>query len=136
MLIDTNILIYAINEDSSKHEQAKAFLKENKDSLEITHQNVLESLRVLTHPKYSKVMKLEDATEAVFLIVNSCRLITPTIHTIYIFFDLITLYALKSDQVFDAYLAATALSNNVDTIATDNEKDFKKFANLKVINPF
>ena len=39
-------------------------------------------------------------------------------------------------MVFDAYLAATALCNGVETIATDNVRDFSKFSEIKVINPF
>lgn len=53
MLIDSNILIYAINLDSPKSKIAQEFLKENLDNLEITHQNILESIRILTHPKFS-----------------------------------------------------------------------------------
>lgn len=45
-------------------------------------------------------------------------------------------HKLKTDLVFDAYLVATALSNDIDTIATDNTRDFKKFSDLNIINPF
>lgn len=44
-------------------------------------------------------------------------------------------YNLSSDLVFDACLTATAISNNVYSIATDNVKDFKNFE-IDIINPF
>ncbi len=136
MLIDTNILVYAINSDSSKHKTAKEFLKEFQTDLEVAHQNILESLRVLTHPKFAQVMSVSNAMDAVLSITSPCRLISPNYQTVYIVLELIKKYHLKSDIVFDAYLAATALSNGVDTIATDNVKDFKKFKEIKIFNPF
>ena len=136
MLIDTNILVYAINSDSSKHKKSKAFLKEFKTDLVIAHQNILEGLRILTHPKYIKVLSQKEALEAVLYITSACKFINPTFQTIYIFLDLIRRYHTRSDQIFDAYLTATALSNGIDTIATDNVTDFKKFKEIKVLNPF
>ena len=35
----------------------------------------------------------------------------------------------------DAVIAASMLENNIKTIYTDNEKDFRKILDLKVINP-
>mgnify|MGYP001610879666 CR=1 FL=1 len=136
MLIDTNILIYAINIDSSKHKIAKNFLEKNKTDLEIAHQNILEALRVLTHPKFSKIMDAQEVADAVLSITSVCKLINPTFQTIYIALELIEKYHFKSDQVFDAYLAATALSNNIEIIATDNVKDFVHFEQIQIVNPF
>lgn len=136
MLIDTNILIYAINADSSKHKTATKFLEEFKTDLEVAHQNILESLRVLTHPKFARLMSAKDAMGAVLSITNACRLIGPTFQTVYIALDLIKKYHIKSDQVFDAYLVATALSNGIEVITTDNVADFRKIKEIKVVNPF
>lgn len=136
MLVDTNILVYAINVDSSKHKKATEFLQEFKTDLEVAHQNILESLRVLTHPKFAQVMSAKNAMDAVLSITSAYKLIGPTFQTIYIALELIKKYHFKSDQVFDCYLTATALSNGVDTIATDNVADFKKFKEIRVINPF
>lgn len=136
MLIDTNILVYAINADSSKHKIAKAFLKEFETSLEVAHQNILESLRVLTHPKFAQVMSARNATDAILSITSACRLFSPNYQTIYLALEMIKKYKLSSNQVFDVYLAATALSNGVNTIVTDNVADFSKITEVKVMNPF
>lgn len=136
MLIDSNILIYAINADSPKHRSAQQFLRENLGKLEIAHQNVLEAIRVLTHQKFSKPMKLKDALIAVHAISKHCRIISPTQTTYYLSLELISKYKLVGNRIFDAYLAATALSYDIDTMATDNISDFKKFTALKIINPF
>lgn len=136
MIIDSNILIYAINADSPKNKKAQEFLRENLKDLEITHQNILETIRVLTHQKFSKPMGLKLALTAIQAISQSCRIISPTQTTYYLWLELINKYALTGNRIFDAYLAATALSNGIDIIATDNVADFKKFKGLKVINPF
>lgn len=136
MLVDSNILIYAINADSPKHKKAQNFLQKHLGNLEITHQNILETLRVLTHPKFSKPMKLKDALVAIQAITESCRIVCPTQTTYYLWLELMNKYKLSGNRIFDGYLAATALSNDINTIATDNVLDFKKFKGLKIINPF
>lgn len=136
MLIDSNILIYAINSASPKHKKAQEFLKSNLGNLDISHQNVLETVRVLTHKKFSKPMRLKPALEAVLTIANSCRLISPNQTTYFLTLELIKTHKLIGNRIFDAYLAACALSNDIYTLVTDNVADFKKYKQLKLINPF
>lgn len=136
MIADSNILVYSIDKFSPKHKQARQFLQENINNLEITHQNIFETLRVITYPKLPNPMKINDALEAVENIVKILPVISPNWKTPHIAMDLIKKYKLSSDMVFDAYLAATALSNDIDTIATDNTKDFQKFKEIKILNPF
>lgn len=136
MLVDTNILIYAINADSPKHQLAQEFLKENSSNLEIAHQNILEAIRVLTHQKFSHSMKLKDALNAIEAISELSRVITPNHNTFYIAIELIRAHKLIGNRIFDTYLVATALTNGIRTIATDNIKDFQKFKEITVFNPF
>lgn len=136
MLVDTNILIYAINADSPKHKIAQKFLKDNKTELEITHQNVLEAIRVLTHKNFLSPMTLKRALKAVLSIAKSCLIISPNQSSYYLAVELIKNYKLTGNRIFDAYLAATALSNSIYTIATDNVRDFQKFKEIKLLNPF
>ena len=136
MIIDSNILIYAINADSPKNRKAQEFLKQNLGSLEIAHQNILETIRVLTHQKFSKPMGSRSALTAIQAIAQSCRVISPTQATYYLWLELVKKYRLAGNRIFDAYLAATALSNGINILATDNVTDFKKFKGLEVINPF
>lgn len=136
MLVDSNILIYAINRRSLKHKAAQIFLQNNIGHLEVAHQNILEILRVLTHPKFPSPMKIKDALKAINNIVKTCRVIYPEEKTYHITFLLIEENKPVSDQIFDTYLVATALSNGITTIATDNTRDFKKFKEIKIINPF
>lgn len=136
MLIDSNILVYSINSSSPKHRRAQDFLQENLGELVVAHQNIFESLRILTHPKFPNPMKIGDAMDAILNILKGCTVISPDYRTYRIALELIKKYKLSADKVFDAYLVATALGNGIDTIATDNTKDFKKIVEIKNINPF
>lgn len=136
MLIDSNILVYAVNKNSSKHKKAVSFLKNNESDLVISHQNILEALRVITHPKYSHPLNSQLAVKAVLLIADASTVISPNDITYPIFLDYIKKFNLSGNRIFDAYLAATALSNEIYEIATDNTKDFQKYSALKTFNPF
>lgn len=136
MLVDTNILVYAINKRSPKYKQARKFLEDNQEDLTLAHQNILETIKVLTQPKFSHPMDSMPAIEAVLKIAEGCQIIVPKPGTEFIALELIKRSKLSGNRIFDAYLTATALSNGVDTIATDNIKDFKKFKEIKIFNPF
>lgn len=136
MLVDSNILVYSINTVSPKHKPAQKFLLGEASRLYVAQQNFFETLRILTHPKFPNPMSVSNALTAVSQITNALKIISPNYETYYIAIELIRKYGIKSDKVFDAYLAATMSSNKIQTIATDNEKDFKVFQGLKVYNPF
>ena len=136
MIIDSNILVYSIDKNSEKHRKAQKFLKENLGNLEISHQNIFETLRVITHPRLPIPMNLDNAIKAVEHILEVCTIVSPNWRTPRLAMELIKKYKLSSDMVFDAYLVATALGNGINTIATDNTKDFKKIIEVKIINPF
>lgn len=136
MLIDTNIIIYAINTDSPKHLAAQKFLKEGLKDRYVAQQNVFEALRVLTHQKFPKPMVLNDAIADILAIVEAVGVIHPNQTTYPLALELIKKYNLVGNRIFDAYLAATALSNDIYTIATDNVHDFQKIDGLRIINPF
>ena len=136
MLVDSNIVVYAINSTSPKHIKAQKFLQNNLDNLELAHQNIFETLRVLTHPKFPHPMKPKDATLALERIMEICMIIHPDYRTHQITLELIKKYQISSDKIFDGYLVATALANGITKIATDNVKDLKRFKEIQVFNPF
>lgn len=136
MLVDTNVLVYAINVASPKHKRAREFLKDHQENLSVAHQNIFEALRVLTNRRFSNPMKPKPAVESVLSIVRVLQIITPNHKTSHVAVELLKKYDLIGNQVFDAYLAATALSNEINVIATDNERHFQDFAGIKIFNPF
>ena len=80
-------------------------------------------------------MDPKQAVEAILKIAESGRIISPNFRTVLVSLEFTKKHSLVGNRIFDAYLAATALTNGVDVIATDNVKDFQKFP-IKIINPF
>lgn len=136
ILADSNILVYSINASSAKHKTAQEFITKNQQNLFISHQNIFESLRILTHPKFPNPMDTNNAVRSLMEIADPVTVIFPKLSTHYLAIELIKKYRLKSDKIFDAYLVATMLSNNIKVIATDNTKDFKMIKEIEVFNPF
>ncbi len=136
ILIDSNILVYAINSSSPKHLLAQAYLQAHAGQMTVAHQNIFETLRVLTHNKFPSPMPTDDAITSIMNIAKGCDVIEPQTDTYQIALALIQKHNLKGDKVFDAYLAATAMSLGITNIITDNVKDFLPFDGITAINPF
>jgi predicted nucleic acid-binding protein len=81
-------------------------------------------------------MSSSDAIAAINNIAENVHVISADQGAHHIAVALIQKHDLAGDKVFDAYLAATALSVGIKTIATDNVKDFLTFEGIKLINPF
>ncbi len=79
---------------------------------------------------------MAEAIAAVGRITSVMRIITPDLETNIVLMEFLQKYDIKSNAIFDCYLVATALSAGVTTIATDNSKDFQKYDEIKLLNPF
>ncbi len=132
ILVDTNVLIYAFNVSSPKHKMAKSVL-EGRGDLVLAHQNLLEFLRVVTHPVYRKKIRLEMVNKFVGLLEDNLRVVYPTELTWEIFKNLKIKYEVGGNLVFDTYLVATMLSWGIKRIVTDNQKDLGKFEEIGVV---
>lgn len=117
-LLDTNILVYAYNKASPFHKKAKEITLDaalGKFEAVVAQQNLIEFCNVLCdrfHISPSSVKKdLLDITSD-FSVIN------PLPQTILIFMDLLN--GSKKGQIFDLYLAATMLDNDIHNIITLN----------------
>lgn len=134
-LIDTNILVYAFTDiDLAKQPVAKDLLKNlinNDESLSISIQNIVEFTKT-TKVKFSKPITDERLDEILSKFRINFNVINYDINTI----KNISKYLKDSTDFFDCLLVATMRDYDIDTIITENEKDFKKIRNLNIINPF
>lgn len=111
-------------------------MRGNHSELLIAHQSINEALRILTHAKSPKRISQSLALTALESIASQFQIISPLPITISISLELVRKYQVESNQIFDAYLVATALSHDINTLVTDNVKHLGKFKEIKVINPF
>lgn len=139
LLLDSNVLVYAHNEDSSFHSQAiKLIAKISKGEIfgVLSSQNLLEFYSVITDKR-----RLENpitpklASELINEYLSSpFEIIYPDSNTNKIIAELLKKNGFKDGQIFNVFLIATMLSNGIRHIVTANVADFKKFDGISVLD--
>ncbi|MFH0713582.1 MAG: PIN domain-containing protein [Candidatus Micrarchaeota archaeon] len=132
-LIDTNVLVYAFDNDSEKREKAIKLLKTYCDAENciVSSQNLAEFVFVVTGKKVNV-----ELSKAINFVENLAGMV-PVLN--YSEQEVLRACQIKGEYdvpFFDALLVATMEKAGVSTIVTENEKDFKNIKWLKVINPF
>lgn len=139
LLLDSNILVYAHNEDSLFHSQAIKLVTEvirGEIFGSLASQNLLEFYSVITDKKrLSNPISPKLASELVNqYLLSSFEIIYPNLNTNKIMVELLKKNGFKDGRVFDVFLIATMLSNNISRIATANVDDFKKFDGVSILD--
>lgn len=139
LLFDSNVLVYAHNEDSLFHSQAiKLVTGVIKGEIlgNLASQNLLEFYSVITDKRrLSNSVSPKQALELVNQYLSSSfEIIYPNLNTNKIMVELLKKNGFKNGQVFDVFLIATMLSNNISHIATANVVDFKKFDGISILD--
>ena len=137
-LLDTNILIYALDSKSPFFTKTKdIFLKIKKGEIiaYVAQQNIIEAESVLTKAYKQNVIKVVQSLENV---INSFQItiISPLSTTLYSFHQIVKQRIPSRMDLFDAYLCATMLDNSLSHILTNNESDFKGIKGISAVNPF
>ena len=129
--IDTNILVYFLNEESIYHKRAKTFIdKLQKGEIQgvISWQNLSELYAIATDPRrFPKPMTAGQMVEATkqFLESDSIKIIFPIANIKEVFLNLILKARPKAQQIHDIFLAATLLVNGVTQIVSE-DRHFSK----------
>lgn len=138
-LVDTNIIVYAMDVTSIYHARAKAFLERTIPSkkLVVALQNLTELYALLTNKK--KIPRYLTPSEAERILVSIINggdftVITPTSRTPVRLLSLLKAYPVKGADVHDIHLGAVMIDHHISTIYTADTKIFKKLG-LTAINP-
>ena len=139
--LDTNILLYAANEDAPEHGVCKAFLQgvvADPGEWVIADQVYLELYRALRNPK---VMSLPLSSKEAVRHLSILRDEMGIMHCGYStecwsgLMRKLERDDFPSRRTHDAVLAATLMSHGVKTFYTRNTKDFLDAGFQKLINP-
>lgn len=140
-VVDTSLLLYAINPDSEDHLRARELLdawRRGDRSWFLTWGIVYEFLRVSTHSRvFPRPLTLQQATQWVKLLLASPRagLLTPTSRHQAVLQSLAeTFPRLRGNIVHDLHTAALMREHGIGEIRTA-DTDFHQFGFLTVINP-
>jgi len=130
ILLDTNVLIYSIDEGSKYFKQAQIILTEQFE-LYTTSKNLSEFLSVITRiPK--NPLSLSDALLIVEDFRNIMTILYPDEESFLIFQDLLQKYKPIGLKIHDYEIISIGIANQVTTIATFNEKDFREVKEIKL----
>ncbi len=139
ILIDVNLLIYAVNANAPQHRKAKAWLEaavSGKETVGLPWIVLLAFLRLTTRPGlFQKPLPVDRAFSLVdaWLDQPSVTVPEPTAHHFRTLRDLVLPLGTAGNLTSDAHLAALAIEHGAQLCSTD--ADFARFARLKWRNP-
>lgn len=140
-VVDTNLLIYAVNPDSPEHERAREAVeawRRGDRSWFLTWGIVYEFLRVATHPTvFPRPLNLPTAAKWLAALLESpvAGLLVETERHSEVLEELISLHPrLAGNPVHDLHTAALMKEHGIAEIRTA-DVDFHQFAFLRVVNP-
>lgn len=139
--LDANVLLYASDRSSERHDAARRFLEScaaGPEVLCLTWPTLMSYLRVATHPSiFSAPLSPEEA------LGNVTALLTlPHVRAVSELDGFVDAYnhvagdvTVRGNLVPDAHVAAILFQHGVRTLYS-NDRDFRKFESLDVRDPF
>ena len=138
-MVDTNVLVYALDADAPQHAAARALLEAGRDpasTLYVTPQILGEFYAIVTNPR--RVLKPRSSAEAGAAIADLLTYVhvlpVPT-RSIDVWLELLRRNPVTGGDVFDVQIVATMQANGVERIYTFNTGDFAAFGELAVVAP-
>ena len=130
LLLDTNVLIYSIDEGSKYFQKAQDIFSKQLE-LFTTSKNLSEFLSVVTRiPK--NPLSLKDALIVINDFIKIMTVLYPDEKSFLIFQNLLQKYGPVGLNIHDFEILSIGLANQITAIATFNEKDFKKVKEIEI----
>ena len=139
ILVDANLLLYAYDSSSRRHEPARAWLEGafgGTESVGIALVSVLAFLRIATNRAvFRRPLAAEQAIRIVtsWLELPTVRLAQPTPRHWALVADLARTGQARGSLLMDAHVAALAIEHGATLCTTD--RDFTRFPKLRFVNP-
>jgi uncharacterized protein len=139
MLVDANILVFAVNEAAPEHDRAAAWLEaclNGNRRVGLPWESLTAFVRLVTNPRVvSRPLSPEDAWDIVesWLAMLVAWVPAPTERHADVLGDLVRRYRLTGNLVPDAHLAALAIEHGAEVISADT--DFARFSEVRWSNP-
>jgi uncharacterized protein len=138
-IVDTNVLVYALDADAPQHVAARTLLeaaREASTTLYVTSQILCEFYSIVTNRRrVSKPRSPADALSAVSSLLALLTVLPVPAHTVASMLDLLRRHPVTGGDVFDLQIVATMQANGVHRIYTFNTADFAVYTELSVVTP-
>jgi uncharacterized protein len=137
IIVDANILLYAYDLNSPYHARASEWLDgamDRREELGFAWVTLMAFLRIGTSRFFTEI-SMTSACEVIERLTweSNVEIVAPTAKHWPIFKDLLLHSQLSPNMVTDAHLAALAIEHNA--VLCTNDRDFTRFAGLKLMNP-
>jgi len=133
ILVDTNILVYAVDEDSIFHSAAETVLRSSEHSLFTTSKNLSEFLVVLTRGVVAPV-SVEEALLLLEDLLKNFTVLYPNDSSRRVLERLLRKYQPRGLKIHDFEIMSIGLDNGIRRIATMNKDDFKRVEEIELID--
>ena len=139
MLVDANILLYAVNPAAPEHERAAAWLEaalNGNRRIGLPWESLAGFVRLATNPRaFAHPLAPADAWALVeeWLAAPAAWVPVPTDRHAAVLGDLVRRYRTAGKLVPDAHLAALAIEHGAEVISADT--DFARFTEIRWRNP-
>jgi toxin-antitoxin system PIN domain toxin len=139
--IDANVLLFASDRASTRHDAACAFLEScatSQDTLCLTWLTLMAYVRIATHPKiFSAPLAPEHALANVnaLLSMPRTRVVTEQGDFMNAYRHVTAGLIVHGNLVPDAHVATILFQHGVRTLYS-HDRDFRTFLTLEVIDPF
>ncbi len=139
MLVDANLLLYAVHRQSPFHKQGRDWLTEQMNGsrrVGLPWQSLTSFLRIATHPRaLERPLSGADAWARVtdWLRAAVAWIPEPGEHHAAILGELVIGHDVRGNMVPDAHLAALALEHGLTVCSADT--DFARFTGVRWENP-
>ncbi|MBZ5619627.1 MAG: type II toxin-antitoxin system VapC family toxin [Acidobacteriia bacterium] len=139
IILDANLLLYAVNKDAFQHSKAKVWLEGILSGTEVVGFSwnvILAVLRLTTRPGvFRHPLRIERAFELVteWLDQPAAQVVHPGTRHLTILRGLLAPLGTGGNLTSDAHLAALAIEQNAELCSCDS--DFGRFAGLDWRNP-
>lgn len=139
MIIDANLLLYAVDETAPEHDRAQQWLEAALNGTEqvgLPWPSLLAFLRIATHPRASARPLSADRAWAIvddWLQAPMVWVPSPTLRHAQVLGTLVEKYRITGNLIPDAHLAALAMEHGVVLYSADT--DFARFDEVRWLNP-
>ena len=139
-IVDTNVLVYALDADAPQHAAARALLEAARADapamLFVTSQILCEFYSIVTNPRrVTKPRTGAEAVAAISSLLAVLHVLPVPAHTVDGLLDLLRRHPVTGGDVFDLQIVATMQANGVGRIYTFNTDDFAVFSELSIVKP-
>ena len=131
ILVDTNILIYAVDEDSKFHDRAIDLILNSNCEFFTTSKNISEFLVALTRNAEINI-ESDECLAILNDLLLELQILYPNYKTFQKFEELIRKYRPRGLWIHDLEIASIGIANEITRIATNNIDDFKRIEEIEV----